>query len=220
MRQTVRDLCIAALKTAGAIGIKDTPDKDEIVDALDTLNTLLESLAVSREVIFNTKQVTTNSDNNGFITFGSGTENINDAIIKIDAIIDINGRVALQELNKNQFDLMFSNENYGLYYSVDYSTTFNGKIRLAPNTQVSIRYRPYFLNLNLNDIFSDILPLFNWGMLENGLAALLGPKYGLDNTFNMNVFQSRKDSIANVVDVSSLILNERRQSGSFNNGWL
>lgn len=220
MRITIRDLITSALRNGNVIGVRDVPDNHEANDGLDTLQTLLESLASNKDIVFHSAESVVTSDSNGVVTFGSNTAMIHSPIIKVESIIDIDGMVALQEINKNQFDLLKASNNTSKYYSVDYQNQVIGEIHLRPNVNYSIRYRPAVAQVTFDTVFSDILPLYYWGMIESGLSALLSPKYGVDNSFNLGLFQSRKESVTDIVDVDTLLLNERRVSArsTFNNG--
>lgn len=225
MRTTIRDLCISALRIAKVVDANETPEQDDISNALDYLNTWFEQMTM--EGYFNPIQKTIQvTPSQSQVRFNPNVAEhlpsyvyVDDSVASITRIIDMVLQVELIAMPYEDFQIQQIGGGQHTYYTlIDLTATEQGLFVAPQNNQLAISYYPMATDRSLDDVFGQIYPQSNWGVAEYGLATILCSVYGSDPGQVSAIYQSRLDRLTSY-NYKPSILNHSRNVGTFDSGW-
>ena len=222
-RITIRDLCAASLKTCGAVGVNDTPSSKEIDDAFDTLGTYLENLVIDTNISPRNATYNHLTAPDGTLTFGYDPLAttapgliVGTPVTSISEVIDVDRRCKLTFLSPDDFAVQQVPANTHSYYTttINAGDTVIATCNGAKNIQVQASRSMAAITLDTR--FDTYFPAYYWGLVETGLAVLLGStKYGTDVSAVAAIYQGRLKQIEENLYVNNTQLNASRNAGHF-----
>lgn len=226
---TARDIITKALNKVGAGFKGQAPASDEVNDALDMLNNLLQSLSNDSMLVYTrTWETFTLSTNTASYTIGTGkTFNTAKPLLIVESHIK-NGNTdyPLAKITDENYNSLITDKTVGgipTYFNYDNGHTF-GTIRLYPVPQSA--YQIFLLTekeLTTFALDDDVLLPAGWErMLIYNLAVELFPEY--EQQIDQVVLKIAEDAKrlvrANIIRNRSMdALPMTVKSRSFNNGW-
>lgn len=227
-RSTARDLVKASLRTINAIGQSDAGSNEMFNDALDELNTMIESWNTDNLIPFvQTDTILNLVSGQSEYTIGvSGDINtaVPNDITQISLIID-STEFPLDKVSNYEFNQRAITNSTGypniFTYRLDYPLATIQFYPTPSTGSVNVFYPKLLSTLTLNDTIA--LPHGYWGALQYGLAEQLLPIYGVAGDANALEIKQRAYTMKNRLQVQNyqtrLLGNSRREWDFESNTW-
>lgn len=221
MRTTFRDLCISSLRISRAVDAEEIPTDNEISQALDQLNGFLEQMMLDGYFSLYKKTVEITPIQSGVYfskTAVAGQANAGEVQASIQSVLDLGNAIRLVELSEQDFALKNQLGTLHNFYTISQVNPNRYLLKVANGVgKLIITYTPRFEGVSMDSVYEDFYPKSTWGVIEYGLAGILGVIYGQDVTAIAGVYQGRLERLKSA-NMKPTLLN---QSGvkNFDNGW-